>query len=152
MFSGNGVWISLPAIGKALSSAGSTASPWRSRWRLHRHTRTLERNPAMFHRLAPPGVPPVLEMEIVPRKVGSPANLEGNTLTHPTNEPRELVVGSDPHPRRVIEAGHRAILWTNATRIMTIVCMLQTVAGSGQKCQNCCGRRPYLLCKPNYPC
>ena len=31
------------------------------------------------HRLAPPGVPPFLEMEVVPRKAGSPANLEGNT-------------------------------------------------------------------------
>ncbi len=36
-------------------------------------------------RLAPPGVSPVLEMEIVPRKAGSPANLEENTRTHPTN-------------------------------------------------------------------
>ena len=58
-------------------------------------------------RLAPPGVPPVLEMEIVPRKAGSPANLERNTRTHPTNEPREPVVGRSPNPRRVIEAGHR---------------------------------------------
>ena len=41
------------------------------------------------HRLAPPGVPPVLEMEIPPRKVGSPAKLEGIARTHPTNEPRE---------------------------------------------------------------
>ena len=61
------------------------------------------------HRLAPPGVPPVLEMEIPPRKAGSPANLEGNTRTHPANEPREPVVGRTPHPRRVIEAGHRCL-------------------------------------------
>ena len=35
----------------------------------HRHARN-------GHRLAPPGGPPVMEMEILPGKVGSPANLE----------------------------------------------------------------------------
>ncbi len=48
MISRNGVWICLPAVGKAFGAAGSAASPWRSWWRLHRHTRTLKRIPAVF--------------------------------------------------------------------------------------------------------
>ena len=32
---------------------------------------------------------------------------------------------------------------TEATRITTIVCMLQTIAGSGQKCLDFCGRRGF---------
>ena len=32
---------------------------------------------------------------------------------------------------------------TKAMRITTIVCMLQTVAGSGLKCQDFCGRRGF---------
>ena len=47
-FSGNGVWICLPAIGKVLGAAEGATSPWRSRWHLHRHTRTLKQNPAVF--------------------------------------------------------------------------------------------------------
>ncbi len=60
-------------------------------------------------RLAPPGVPPILEMEIVPRKAGSPANLEGNTRTHPANEPREPALGCSAHPWRVAEARLRCL-------------------------------------------
>ncbi len=37
----------------------------------------------------------------------------------------------------------RTISRTKATRITTIVCMLQTVAGSGLKCQDFCGRRGF---------
>ncbi len=48
VFSGNGARIRLPAVGKVLGAAEVLARPWRSRWRLHRHTRTLERNTAVF--------------------------------------------------------------------------------------------------------
>ena len=37
----------------------------------------------------------------------------------------------------------RTISRTKATRITTIVCMLQTLAGSGLKCQDFCGRRGF---------
>jgi hypothetical protein len=37
----------------------------------------------------------------------------------------------------------RTISRTKATRFMTIVCMLQTVAGSAPKCQKFCGRRGF---------
>jgi len=37
----------------------------------------------------------------------------------------------------------RTISRTQATRITTIVCMLQTVAGSGLKCQDSCGQRGF---------
>ena len=40
----------------------------------------LRQQVAVLKRERPrPGVPPFLEMEVVPRKAGSPANLEGNT-------------------------------------------------------------------------
>ena len=50
VFSENGVWICLPAVGKVFGAAGGAAGPWRSQWRLHCHTRTLKQNPAVSGR------------------------------------------------------------------------------------------------------
>ena len=66
------------------------------------------------------------------------------------------VASSSPHenPQRAMfsscnVARLRTNLRTKATRIMTIVCMLQTVAGSGLKCQNFCGRRGFEERQPD---
>jgi hypothetical protein len=40
-------------------------------------------------------------------------------------------------------ARFRTISQTKATRLTTIICMLQTVADSGLKCQDVCGRRGF---------
>ena len=98
VFSGNGVWICLPAIGKVLGAAGGATSPWRSRWHLHRHTGALKQNPAVFRPRAartddgarrPAGRPRFFRCRraepIVPR--GCPWRIRTHAATGSSNRP-----------------------------------------------------------------
>src|SRR5258708_38568806 len=59
------------------------------------------------HRLAPQGLPAVLDMESSSRPTRAPRGVERDSPTDSQDEPRESALGRAPHPRRIAQTRHR---------------------------------------------
>jgi transposase InsO family protein len=66
---------------------------------------TLHRKAGYGDCLAPPRIPPVLDVEGPPRATRTTCSAEGDPKTDSANEPREPTLGRSAHPRELLKLG-----------------------------------------------